>query len=53
MRNVLPIPVLCLAVMLSSPAVAADIDWSKVDTALGKTASCKARFIATVSPEAI
>ena len=39
MRNVLPIPVLCLAVMLSSPAVAADIDWSKVDTALGKTAS--------------
>jgi hypothetical protein len=25
--------------MLSSPAVAADIDWSKVDTALGKTAS--------------
>ena len=39
MRNILPIPVLCLAVMLSSPAVAADIDWSKVDTALGKTAS--------------
>jgi len=39
MHNVLPIPVLCLAVMLSSPAVAADIDWSKVDTALGKTAS--------------
>ena len=39
MRNILPIPVLCLAVMLSSPAVAADIDWSKVDTALGKTAN--------------
>jgi len=39
MRNVLPIPVLCLAVMLSSAAGAVDIDWSKVDTALGKTAN--------------
>ena len=39
MRNILPIPVLCLALMLSSAAVAADIDWSKVDTALGKTAN--------------
>jgi hypothetical protein len=37
MRNVLP--VLCLALMFSSAAVAADIDWSKVDTALGKTAT--------------
>jgi hypothetical protein len=38
MRNVLP--VLCLALMFSSAAVAAaDIDWSKVDAALGKTAT--------------
>jgi hypothetical protein len=39
MRNVLPIPALCLALVFSSAAVAADIDWSKVDTALGKTAT--------------
>jgi hypothetical protein len=39
MRNVLPIPILCLALVFSSAAVAADIDWSKVDTALGKTAT--------------
>ena len=39
MRHVLPIPVLCLALMFSRAAVAADIDWSKVDTALGKTAT--------------
>jgi hypothetical protein len=39
MRNVLPIPVLCLVLMLSSQGLAADIDWSKVDTALGKTAA--------------
>ena len=38
MRNILPIPVLCFA-LFSSAAVAADIDWSKVDTALGKTAT--------------
>ena len=28
MRNVLPIPVLCLVLMLSSQGLAADIDWS-------------------------
>src|SRR5262249_40560575 len=39
MRNVLPIPALCLALVFSSAAVAADTDWSKVDTALGKTAT--------------
>jgi uncharacterized protein DUF1259 len=39
MRNVLPIPALCLVLMLSSQALAADIDWSKVDTAIGKTAT--------------
>jgi uncharacterized protein DUF1259 len=39
MRNILPIPVLCVALALSSQALAADIDWSKVDTALGKTAT--------------
>ena len=39
MRNILPIPALCLALALSSQALAADIDWSKVDTALGKTAT--------------
>jgi hypothetical protein len=39
MRNVLPIPALCLGLVLSSQALAADIDWSKVDTALGKTAN--------------
>jgi hypothetical protein len=39
MRNVLSIPVLALAFVLSSRALAADIDWSKVDTALGKTAT--------------
>jgi hypothetical protein len=39
MRNVLSIPVLCLTLVLSSQALADDIDWTKVDTALGKTAS--------------
>ena len=39
MRNALSIPVLCLALVLSSQVLAADIDWSKVDTALGKTAN--------------
>src|SRR5215472_13246003 len=39
MRNVLPIPILCLALVFSSAAMAADIDWTKVDTALGKTAN--------------
>src|SRR5512136_1620142 len=31
--------VLGLAVALSTPSLAADIDWTKVDTALGKTAA--------------
>jgi len=39
MRNVLSIPVFGLALLLSSQSLAADIDWSKVDTALGKTAA--------------
>jgi hypothetical protein len=39
MRNVLPTLALCLGFVLSSQALAADIDWSKVDTALGKTAN--------------
>jgi len=39
MRNIIPIPVLCFVLVFSSAAVAADIDWSKVDTALGKTAT--------------
>src|SRR6516162_2213152 len=33
------IPVLGLALLLSSQSLAADIDWAKVDAALGKTAS--------------
>jgi hypothetical protein len=39
MRYVLPIPVLAIAFLLSGQSLAADIDWAKVDTALGKTAS--------------
>jgi hypothetical protein len=39
MRNVLPILVLCLTLVISRAAVAAEIDWSKVDSALGKTAT--------------
>src|SRR5262245_38279526 len=39
MRNVLPIPVLCLTLALSTQSLGAEIDWSKVDTALGKTAT--------------
>lgn len=38
MRNVLSITILGLALALSSQSLAAEIDWSKVDTALGKTA---------------
>jgi hypothetical protein len=39
MRNVHLIPALCLALVFSSQVLAADIEWSKVDTALGKTAN--------------
>ena len=41
MRYALPIPVLAIAFafLLSGHALAADIDWAKVDAALGKTAS--------------
>jgi Domain of Unknown Function (DUF1259) len=39
MRNMLSITILGLAVALSSQSRAADIDWSKVDTTLGKTAT--------------
>src|SRR5690242_11949683 len=39
MSKAMFLAVLGLAVALSSPSLAADIDWSKVDTALGKTAA--------------
>src|SRR6478609_5717461 len=39
MRYALSIPVLAIAFLLSGPSRAADIDWTKVDAALGKTAS--------------
>src|SRR5262245_44466650 len=39
MRYALPIPVLAIAFLLSSHALAAGFDWAKVDAALGKTAS--------------
>jgi hypothetical protein len=39
MRYALSIPVLAFALLLSGQSLAADIDWAKVDAALGKTAS--------------
>jgi Domain of Unknown Function (DUF1259) len=39
MRYALPIPVLAIAFLLSGQSLAGDIDWAKVDAALGKTAS--------------
>ena len=39
MRTTLSLAVLGLALALSAPSLAADIDWTKVDTALGKTAA--------------
>ena len=39
MRYTLPIPIFAIAFMLSGQSLAADIDWAKVDAALGKTAS--------------
>ena len=39
MRYALPIPVLAVAFLFSGQSLAADIDWAKVDAALGKTAS--------------
>jgi hypothetical protein len=39
MRKPISLAVLSLALAISSPAVAADIDWTKVDTVLGKTAA--------------
>jgi hypothetical protein len=39
MRYALPIPVLAIAFLMSGQSLAADIDWAKVDAALGKTAS--------------
>ena len=39
MRYALPIPVLAIAFLLSGQSLAADIDWAKVDAALGKTAA--------------
>jgi hypothetical protein len=43
MRYALPIPVLAIAFPLSGQSLAADIDWSKVDTALGKTATVQGK----------
>ena len=39
MRYTLPIPIFAIAFMLSGQSLAGDIDWAKVDAALGKTAS--------------
>ena len=39
MRNLLSLPVLGLTLLFAGPSIAADIDWSKVDTALGKSAT--------------
>jgi Domain of Unknown Function (DUF1259) len=39
MRTIIPTTVLTLVVAFSSPALGAVIDWAKVDTALGKTAT--------------
>ena len=39
MPRLIPLTVLGLSLMLSAQSFAADIDWSKVDTALGKTAA--------------
>src|SRR5712691_5189493 len=39
MRNMLSIIILGLALALSGQSLAADIDWSKVDSTLGKTAA--------------
>jgi hypothetical protein len=39
MRTTLSLAVLGLALALSAPSLAADVDWTKVDTALGKTAA--------------
>src|SRR6478752_8008263 len=39
MRYALPFTLLSFALVLSGQAFAADVDWSKVDAALGKTAS--------------
>jgi hypothetical protein len=39
MRYVFPIPILGVALLFSSQSFATDIDWSKVDTAIGKTAT--------------
>jgi hypothetical protein len=41
MRYALPIPILAIAFLLSGQSLAADIDWAKVDAALGKTASAQ------------
>jgi Domain of Unknown Function (DUF1259) len=38
MRYALPIPILAIAFVLTGQALAADIDWAKVDAALGATA---------------
>jgi Domain of Unknown Function (DUF1259) len=39
MRHAFPTSVLVFALLLSSPSLGADIDWGKVDAALGKSAS--------------
>jgi len=39
MRYALPVPVFAIAFLMSGQLLAADIDWAKVDAALGKTAS--------------
>jgi hypothetical protein len=39
MRYAPPIPILAIAFLMSAQSLAADIDWAKVDAALGKTAS--------------
>src|SRR5262245_9483328 len=39
MRYALSVPILAFVSLLSGQSLAADTDWSKVDAALGKTAS--------------
>jgi len=46
MKHPLTVFALGAALLLSLPAHAADIDWNKVDAALGKTAAVSAKFTA-------
>ena len=50
MRKIALISLLGMTLAVPCSSVAAEVDWTAVDKALGKTAAVQGTFIVTVSP---